>query len=161
MKICFKDLINIASEKRYDVDLKDIKIENNIFITGIKEVKGEIIFYYDDEHDLSISYSLKGIMLCPDSISLKETEVDFDVSDDTKVVTGEEDDGFYFIDNLEISEFVSYIIEPEAPIMVENPEEKRFYSGDGWTVLTEEEYNKRSKEEIDPRLAKILEYKEE
>ncbi len=161
MKICFKDLINIASEKRYDVDLKDIKIENNIFITGIKEVKGEIIFYYDDEHDLSISYSLKGIMLCPDSISLKETEVDFDVSDDTKVVTGEEDDGFYFIDNLEISEFVSYIIEPEAPIMVENPEEKRYYSGDGWTVLTEEEYNKRSKEEIDPRLAKILEYKEE
>ena len=161
MKICFKDLINIASEKRYDVDLKDFKIENNIFITGIKEVKGEIIFYYDDEHDLSISYSLKGIMLCPDSISLKETEVDFDVSDDTKVVTGEEDDGFYFIDNLEISEFVSYIIEPEAPIMVENPEEKRYYSGDGWTVLTEEEYNKRSKEEIDPRLAKILEYKEE
>ena len=161
MKICFKDLINIASEKRYDVDLKDIKIENNIFITGIKEVKGEIIFYYDDEHDLSISYSLKGIVLCPDSISLKETEVDFDVSDDTKVVTGEEDDGFYFIDNLEISEFVSYIIEPEAPIMVENPEEKRYYSGDGWTVLTEEEYNKRSKEEIDPRLAKILEYKEE
>ena len=161
MKICFKDLINIASEKRYDVDLKDIKIENNIFITGIKEVRGEIVFYYDDEHDLSINYSLKGIMLCPDSISLKETEVDFDVSDDTKVVTGEEDDGFYFIDNLEISEFVSYIIEPEAPIMVENPEEKRYYSGDGWTVLTEEEYNKRSKEEIDPRLAKILEYKEE
>lgn len=161
MKICFRDLANIADEKKYDIDLKDIEIHDNMFINGVKEVKGSITFYYDDNHDLCISYHLIGTMLCPDSMTLKNVDVAFDIEDDLNVVTSEEEDGFYFIDNSDINEFVSYIIEPEAPIMVENPDEKRYYSGDGWTILTEEEYNKRSKEEIDPRLAKLLEYREE
>ena len=161
MKICFRDLANISDQKEYPIDLKDIEIKDNVFINGIKEVKGGIIFYYDDNHDLCINYELKGIILCPDCMTLKNVDVPFDICDDLKVVTNNEDDGFYFIDNLEIEDFVSYIVEPEAPIMVENPDEKRYYSGDGWTILTEEEYNKRSKEEIDPRLAKLLEYREE
>ncbi len=161
MKICFRDLANIADEKKYEIDLKDIEIKDNMFINGVKEVKGDIVFYYDDNHDLCINYKLKGIMLCPDSMTLKNVDVPFDIEDDLNVVTSESEDGFYFIDNMEINDFVSYIIEPEAPIMVENPDEKRYYSGDGWTILTEEEYNKRSKEEIDPRLAKLLEYREE
>lgn len=161
MKICFRDLANIADEKKYEIDLKDIEIKDNMFINGVKEVKGDILFYYDDNHDLCINYKLKGIMLCPDSMTLKNVDVPFDIEDDLNVVTSESEDGFYFIDNMEINDFVSYIIEPEAPIMVENPDEKRYYRGDGWTILTEEEYNKRSKEEIDPRLAKLLEYREE
>ena len=32
-------------------------------------------------------------------------------------------------------------------------------SGDGWEVLTEEEFGRRKEQKIDPRLAKILEYK--
>ncbi len=160
MKICFKDLLNIADEKRYEIDIPCIEIKDNIFINGIKDIKGSIIFYYEDDN-LYINYHLKGQMVCPDSLTLEDVDVPFDLNEEEIVTTKENEDGFYFVDNMDINEFVSYIVLPEVPIMVEKPNEKRYYSGDGWTILTEEEYEKRSKEEIDPRLAKLLEYKEE
>ena len=76
-------------------------------------------------------------------------------------MTSENEDGFYFIDNLSIEEFVSYIVLPEVPISVEKKGETRYYSGDGWTISSEEAYNEDSKRRIDPRLEKLLEYKEE
>ena len=156
-----KDLVNIADEKNYEVNEDYIEINNNIFINGVKDVRGYISFYYDDNDDLSIDYHLEGSMICPDSMTLENVDVPFDIEDDERVVTKQGEDGFYFIDNMDIKDFVVYIIIPEVPIKVEKKGETMYYSGDGWTILSEEEYNKASKNKIDPRLEKILEYKEE
>jgi len=161
MKILRKDLYNIADQKVYKVDEKLIVIDNNIYIKRIENVKGDITFYYDESNDLSINYQLDGIMVCPDSFTLEDVEVQFNISDDLKVSDNQEEDGFYFIDGMEICEFVEYIVLPEVPIKVEKSGETMYYSGDGWTICSEEEYNKSAKEKVDPRLEKILEYKEE
>ena len=161
MKVLMKDLVNIADKKDYPVDLKDIEIKDNIYIYGIKEAKGLISFFYDEEDKLCIEFELKGIMLCPDSITLEKVEVPFEISDNDEVVTLEIEEGFYFIDNLNIADFVSYIVIPEAPISVEKKGDSRYYSGDGWTICSEEAYNNMAREKVDPRLEKLLEYKEE
>lgn len=160
MKICYKDLLNIADEKKYDLKANNIEIKDNTFITGIKEANGDVIFYYDND-DLIIDYKLKGIMICPDSMTLEPVELPFDIENNDVVVRDENEEGFYFGRDMEEDEFITYLVIPEAPIIVENPNKKGYYSKGNWTVLTEEEYNKRSKEEIDPRLAKLLEYREE
>ena len=147
MKICFKDLQNIADEKRYEIDIPCIEIKDNIFINSIKDTKGNITFYYEDDN-LYINYHLKGQMICPDSLTLEDVEVDFDIEDEDIVTTLENEDGFYFIDNMDINEFISYIVLPEVPIMVEKPNKKRYYSGDGWTILTEDEYEKSLKRKL-------------
>lgn len=161
MKINFKDLYNISDIKKYPVKEKLIEIDNNPFIRSIKDVEGTIDFYYDYNDQLCINYKLKGVMVCPDSMTLEDVNVDFFLDEEEDVVTSESADGFYFIDGMDIKEFISYIVLPEVPIKVEKTNETRYYSGDGWTILSEEEYNKNSKKEIDPRLAKLLEYKEE
>ena len=50
---------------------------------------------------------------------------------------------------------------PEVPIKVEKSNKTSYHYGDDWSVLSEEEYDKDQKEKIDPRLAKLLDYKEE
>lgn len=161
MKVLMKDLVNIADCKDYPIDLKNIVINDNVYIYGIKEVKGLISFYYDEDDILCIDYNLKGIMLCPDSMTFEEVEIPFEVNDNQNVVTNENEEGFYFLDDLSIEDFVSFIIIPEAPIRVEKKGVSRYYSGDGWTICSEEEYNSKARERVDPRLEKLLEYKEE
>ena len=156
-----KDLANIADEKVYDIALKELEIKDNIYIYGTKNIVGRLIFYYDELDDLCIDYELKGTMICPDSMTLEKLDVDFDIADNQKVVTKPNEDGFYLIDGMNIEEFVRYLIIPEVPIKVEKKAETMYYSGDGWTILSEEEYNKNSSGRIDPRLEKLLEYKEE
>lgn len=161
MKILLRDLHNISDEKNYEVDIKDIEINDNIYLKRIIDTKGKITFFYDINDELNIEYHLEGIMICPDSYTFEDVEVPFELEDSLKVVTSENEDGFYFIDNLSIEEFVSYIVLPEVPISVEKKGETRYYSGDGWTISSEEAYNEDSKRRIDPRLEKLLEYKEE
>ena len=161
MKVFMKDLANLNEPKTYEIDIPNIEIKDDIFINGIKDVKGNISFYYDLSDRLFIEYELNGNMLCPDAISLEDVEIAFDLSEDCEVALKEKDEGFYFPDGLSIEELVTYIVLPEAPISVEKKGETMYYSGDGWTILSEEEYNKTSKKKIDPRLAKLLEYKEE
>ncbi|MBR3228307.1 MAG: hypothetical protein IKF68_07160 [Erysipelotrichaceae bacterium] len=161
MKVLLKDLVNIADRKVYDVDMKEIAISDDIFINGIKDVKGHISFYYDQDDKLFIEYELKGKMLCPDTLDMKDVEVPFDLHEDEEVAFSEDKEGFYLMDGMDISDLVAYIVIPEAPISVEKKGETMYYSGDGWTISSEEEYNKNSRNRIDPRLEKLLEYKEE
>ena len=161
MKVLLKDLANIADRKVYEVAAERIDIKDDIFITGIKDVKGRIAFYYDPEDRLFIEYDLKGKMLCPDTLKMEDVEVPFELHEDEAVSFSEDKEGFYLIDGLDINDLVAYIVIPEAPISVEKKGETMYYSGDGWTISSEEEYNKNSRNRIDPRLEKLLEYKEE
>lgn len=161
MKVMMRDLVNIADEKIYPVDIDYKEIKHNDYLRGIKDVKGEIVFYYDYDEKLKISYYLEGLMICPDTISLKDVEIHFNIEDEQYVVLNQYEDGFYLIDGIEFSDFVAYIIIPEAPISVEKSDETMYHSGDGWTLFSEKEYNKFAKNRIDPRLEKLLEFKEE
>ena len=161
MKIMLRDLLNIADEKLYQVNVLEHKVENNIFLRGIKDVEGDISFYYDSLDKLRINYEIKGYMVCPDSITLEDVDVFFHLCDDTEVTNDENEEGFFLNRDMSIEEMVLHIVLPEVPIKVEKNNETMYYSGDGWTICSEEEYNNSAKEKIDPRLEKILEYKEE
>lgn len=161
MKVLLKDLTGITERKAFEIDEEHLEVKDNIFLKGLKDVKGYIAFYYDLSEKLFIDYHLEGSMICPDAITLEDVEVPFTVGEDREVVTKENEEGFYLIDGMELNELVIYIVSPEAPISVEKKGETMYYSGDGWTIQSEEEYNKHSRERIDPRLEKLLEYKEE
>lgn len=161
MKICFKDLRNISDERRYDINFERLEVEDKTYLYRLENVRGYVTFYYDLEDRLCIKYHIEGKMICPDAYTFEEVAYDYLTEDEDYVAYKEDDEGFYLYDNMELYEFVIFVSLPEVPIIVENPHKKRYYSGDGWTISSEEEYNKHSKEVIDPRLAKILEYKEE
>ena len=47
----------------------------------------------------------------------------------------------------------------EVPLQVTNASADDYPHGDGWRVITEEEYQKSQEKRIDPRLAKLKEFK--
>ena len=161
MKIYLKDLANIADEKVYPVNIGVYEVEDNIFLRRLENVKGDITFYYDASDELRINYRVQGDMVCPCAISLEDVYVPFDLSDDDKVVGKPDEEGFLMDENKDIEKMVLYIVLPEVPIKVVKKEKIEYSRGDGWSFVSEKDYESSREDEIDPRLQKLMEYKVE
>ena len=159
MKIYLNDLTRIQDVKMYPVDIDVYEINDNIFLRRIEDVHGDISFYYGPSDDLRISYNLKGKMICPCAITLEDVEVEFDLKEDEKIVHEENEDGFMLNQTIEVNDLAAHIIIPEAPIKVVKKEKIEYSRGDGWSFVSEEDYEASKKDEIDPRLQKLREYK--
>ena len=161
MKIMLKDLYNISDTKTYPVDIDSYSIEDNVFIRRIEDTYGDISFYYDAADELRINYHITGNMVCPCAVSLEDVYVPFDLSEDDKVVHKENEDGFYLSEDMAIDRLVEYIVWPEVPIKVVKKEKIEYSRGDGWSFVSEKDYESSREDEIDPRLQKLMEYKVE
>ena len=159
MKIYLKDLANIADEKVYPVNIGVYEVEDNIFLRRLENVKGDITFYYDASDELRINYRVQGDMVCPCAISLEDVYVPFDLNDDDKVVGKPDEEGFLMDENKDIEKMVLYIVLPEVPIKVVKKEKIEYSRGDGWAFVSEKDYESSKKDEIDPRLQKLKEYR--
>ena len=159
MKIYLKDLFNIANEKCYPVSIDSYVVQDNVFLRRLENVTGEIVFYYDATDELRINYQVQGEMVCPCAISLEDVYVPFELSDDDKVVNKPEEEGFLLDCDRTIEDIILYIVMPEVPIKVVKKEKIEYSRGDGWSFVSEEDYEASKKDEIDPRLEKLREYK--
>ena len=154
-----KDLVNIADEKVYEFDIDSYLVENNIFLRRLEKVEGYISFYYDASDELRVEYHVGGNMICPDAITLDDVEVPFELQDDQKVTYKENEEGFYLSKDMTIEEMALYLVVPEVPIKVVKNEKIEYSRGDGWSFVSEEDYESSREDEIDPRLQKLKEYK--
>ncbi len=158
MKIAIRDL---REEKSYPVDIKEIVIENNLYIRRIIDIKGDIAFYYNDNDKLTIDYQLDGIMVCPDAYTLEDVDVPFELEEVEEICFKEDEEGFLFKDQMTLEELLRNIVLPEVPIMVEKSKKRVYDSGDGWSCMSEEDFQNSGKDKIDPRWEKLMTYKEE
>ena len=161
MLVRIRDLYNIANEKTYEVDIKCIEVKNYPYLKRIEDNEGYISFYYDYSDKLRIEYDLKGKMICPDSFTLEDVEVDYNLSSDEEVCFKEDEEGFFIYGDMELEQLVLNIVLPEAPIKVEKCKETMYHYEGNWSIMSEEEYDKTRKNRIDPRLEKLMDYKEE
>jgi len=159
VKIYLKDLANIADEKIYPVAIQRYEVENNLFLRRLENVTGDITFYYGSSDELRINYQLSGTFICPDAITLEDVEVPFDLSEDEPVVSEPNEDGFFLNETKSIEDMVLYIVVPEVPIKVVKNKKIEYSRGDGWSFVSEEDYEASRKDEIDPRLQKLKEYR--
>jgi len=159
VKIYLKDLFNIANEKCYPVSIDSYVVQDNVFLRRLENVTGEIVFYYDATDELRINYQVQGEMVCPCAISLEDVYVPFELSDDDKVVNKPEEEGFLLDCDRTIEDIILYIVMPEVPIKVVKKEKIEYSRGDGWSFVSEEDYEASRKDEIDPRLQKLKEYR--
>ncbi|MBQ0035618.1 MAG: hypothetical protein KBT35_01735 [Firmicutes bacterium] len=159
MNIFLKDLVNIADQKTYDVNIDYLEVENNVFLRALKDVEGDFTFYYDIEDKLRVNYSLVGKMICPDAITLEDVDVDFDLNEDILVSNDTEVDGLFLDSDCRIEDLLLQIVMPEVPIKVVKNKKIEYSRGDGWSFVSEDEFDSNKKEQLDPRLQKLKEYK--
>lgn len=131
-------------------DLKDIN------------VKGDL--HYDMQSDLlTCDMVITGKMVLPCAITSEDVIYPF--HSNTSVVFAfrkvEENEDIYEAkgDVVELLPIVFQTIMMEVPLKVVKDDIKEYPKGNGWEVISEQDYQSSKKDEVDPRLAKLKEFK--
>lgn len=132
-------------------------------IRGLQDVTVSGNVHYDTASErVFADLDIEGVMIVPCSITLEDVEYDFhtkslEVFSFDKV----DDEDVHEVkgDVVELLPVVFQLILMEVPLKVVKKGLKQYPKGDGWEVVKEEDYTKSKKDDIDPRLAKLKEFK--
>ena len=132
-------------------------------IRGLQDVTVSGNIHYDTESERVLAdLDISGVMIVPCSISLEDVEYEFH----TKSLevfsfdkTNDEDVHELKGDVVELLPVIFQLILMEVPLKVVKEGLKQYPKGDGWEVVKEEDYIKAKSDDIDPRLAKLKEFK--
>ncbi|MDD6230840.1 DUF177 domain-containing protein [Stecheria sp. CLA-KB-P133] len=148
-----------------DVEIDDSAFAENKLINAVRNVHIGGTGWLDDETGLfECDIHLTGEMLLPDAITGAQIAVPLE-TDSHEVYSFEEtDEEDVRVVTDEVIDLLPAVIDAimlEVPISVTEVEEDAYPSGDGWRVISEAEYQESRKNRIDPRLAKLKEFKSE
>lgn len=117
-------------------------------------------FYEEETEELIIGLDIFCQVEVPCAITLKPIELDLEIqySETFSFLEGEET-VYIEGDEIDLTPYIWSAVIAEIPIKVVDPELKEYPSGDGWQVLTEEDFEKTEVDKIDPRLEKLKEFK--
>ena len=132
-------------------------------IRGLQDVTVSGNIHYDTESDrVFADLDISGVMIVPCSITLEDVEYDFHTKS-LEVFSFEksDDEDVHEVkgDVVELLPVIFQLILMEVPLKVVKKGLKQYPKGDGWEVVKEEDYEKAKSDEIDPRLAKLKEFK--
>ncbi|MCI5773870.1 MAG: YceD family protein [Erysipelotrichaceae bacterium] len=166
MKWTKKELISLQ-EIEFDEDIEFDKeaLKNNQLLLDVQDLHLEGDGYFNDYEDkFEVDLHITGTMICPCAISNEPVNVDLDSLYHETFVFHEEDNLDVHVvknDIVELLPIVFQLISLDVPLRVVSDKLKDYPSGDGWRVLSESEYQKAKHDQVDPRLAKLKEFKAE
>ena len=168
MKFYKRDLVQQANvpiqfEEEISFDLS--QFQNNL--SSLRQLHNLIVegtLHYDMDTDLAVvDYTVHGDMTVACSISNEDVLVGFEGNtSETYSFSDTEVEDIRVVKNevIDLSESVFQTILFEVPLRVVKEGLSEYPKGDGWEVLKESDYQNQEKP-IDPRLAKLLEFKTE
>lgn len=163
MKWTKKELANqldVSFEEELQFDLRDLHKLDRLRDLRNVIVKGN--GHYDcSSQRFEVDLDLAGEMIVPCAVTLEDVTVPFEISShEIFSFLKSEDDEIHECRNdfLELYPVVFQLILAEVPLKVVK-EGAKYPKGDGWEVMREDEYRNRAKNEIDPRLAKLKDFK--
>lgn len=132
-------------------------------LRGLQDVTVSGNIHYDTTSErVFADLDIEGVMIVPCSITLEDVEYDFHTQS-LEVFSFEktDDEEVHEVkgDVVELLPVIFQLILLEVPLKVVKDGLKEYPKGDGWEVVKEEDYVKEKKDEIDPRLAKLKEFK--
>ncbi len=144
-----------------DVTIDDDAFQKNSRINRVCDVHVEGSGYLNEEEDsFFLSMDIDGVMIVPDAITGKEIEYPFDThTEEVYSFVDRDEDGVRLVDNDIVDTYQAVVdaIFMEVPMQVTHASKEDYPQGDGWRIVTEEEYQKGQEDKRDPRLAKLKE----
>ncbi|QIK70381.1 DUF177 domain-containing protein [Erysipelothrix sp. HDW6C] len=134
-------------------------------VTALRDIFAVGHGYYDDHSSRFITdLTIDGIMTVPCAITLTPFDIDFSFRLGEVFSfepLGPEDEGIEEVDGeeLDLTPYIMDAILAEVPLKAIHPDLEEYPEGDGWQVMTEEDYIKEKNQAIDPRLAKLKDFK--
>lgn len=151
MLIARKNFNNFLNKKIYpEINLKAEDF-NDPYLKDLKELCYEIEFLED-----KISVKIAGIMICPCAITCEDVENRFEISEFLSL--SKNDDFDYYIENdLDTDEIALFLIKQEVPFQVVKKGKIVYPRGDGWKILSEQEFLKQQQNQTNSCFKKMLE----
>lgn len=150
---------------------EDVTIDPEVFKanTRINSVRGVHVQgngYLEGTDRFYADFTISGVMLCPDAITNREIEVPFETDSQEyySFEEGDNNDESVRVVTDEVIDLLPAVIDAvmlEVPLQATEATADDYPSGEGWRVISEEEYEKSRKATIDPRLAKLKEFKQD
>jgi uncharacterized protein len=158
-----QDTQNVTFDEDMEIDAS--AFDSDTGINGVRDIHIDGSGYLDDENNrFYCELHVSGTMLCPDAITNEEIEVPLDTKSSEVYVFGKaEEDGERAVDE-EVIDLTQAVIDDillEVPLQVTEAAEDEYPEGDGWKVYSEAAYQESRKDHIDPRLAKLKQFKDE
>lgn len=159
-----QDLVKIKlQDDAFSGVLKEENLPSIMEIRRIPEVLVEGSIHYDDNSECFIIHgTIQGIIIMACSISNEDVEVNIEDEFDLIYTLVESDDPDMLLissTGIDLHDELLSAVWLAKPITVVKKGLKQYPKGDGWEVMSEEEYNKRQNDDIDPRFAKLKEFK--
>ena len=105
-----------------------------------------------------LNIKIKAKVIAPSAYTGRDVELNLDFSDIIQISDEDEDDEELFYEKnmtFDIDPYILSLIIGEVPMVVINEGETLPEDGDGYRVLTEEEYLEEQKRKVDPRWAQL------
>jgi len=132
-------------------------------IRGLRDVTVSGHIHYEEHDDrVYADLMIEGTMILPCSITNEDVEYDFRTSSSEVFAFEKTEDDVHEAkgDVIELLPVIFPLILMEVPLKIVK-EGVNYPKGNGWEVLREEDWRKEKTDVIDPRLAKLKEYKAE
>ena len=168
MKWSRSELVNapgrsVVFDEEVRIDAK--AFAGNSRINGVKDVRVSGRGNLDLENDsFYVTLAVKGTMLVPDAVTGREIDYDFETDSEEIYTFAESEDEEVRTAENDVIDLLPAVIDMillEVPLQVTHAVPEEYPSGDGWRIITEEEYQKSQEDRIDQRLAKFKDYIEE
>lgn len=130
-------------------------------IRGLRNVAVSGELQYDEEADRAYAQlHVSGVMILACSITNEDVEYDFQTTSDEAFAFTKCDDDVHEAkgDVIELLPVIFQLILMEVPLKIVK-EGAVYPKGNGWEVMREETWQREKSSEIDPRLAKLKEFK--
>lgn len=161
--------IDFLNSKTHEIVFEEeIEIQPDFFkkehqIRGLKDIVVSGKLQYEERDDLVLAdIEVEGTMILPCSLTLEDVEYEFTtesyevfsfskkkVNEDVHPTNGQ---------TLELLQVVIQLISMEIPMRIVKNENPTYLKGEDWEIISEESYRNREKP-LDPRLAKLKEFK--
>lgn len=167
LKFSKQEIIQANNDISFD-DTITFEKQDFAKMQGLKDLKPVNVagnLHYDQQTDLvTAHFDIDGVMITPCAITNEDVEYPFETSGDVVYsfhkVDKENDDIIEVKkDTIELLPQIFQLIILEVPLKIVKPGLKEYPKGDGWEVITEEDLAKEKEQKIDPRMAKLAEFK--
>lgn len=164
-----RELLNLQG-KRLAIDeqivFADDVFKQNLRLRNLQKVHVTGDLYYDHHSDfVTCELQISGTMVLPCAITNEDVDYPFDLQVEESFAFHKVDEGEDVHetkgDTLELMPIIFQHIMLEIPLKVVKPDLKEYPKGKGWEVMSEADFEKQKNDEVDPRLAKLKEFKVE
>lgn len=145
------------------IDFDNTRFNPNARLRDIKDahIYGSIIPLHGSSF-YEFHWTIDATMICPCAITNEDVEVPLHSEDEELLSFESSDDPQVMVlsdDVFDLTDYTYQRILLEAPLSVVKPGQIKYPSGVGWRIMPESEYEAAKDQTVDPRLAKLKEFK--